>query len=264
MQIRSAKIINFRNYNQIELDFSDRVNIFIGDNGQGKTNLLESLNLLTSGQSFRDITDINTLKKNSDLSSKSFLFCSLRKDTKDFSIKMVLSEKKVITVNDKQVQTKFLNAHFPTIVFSPDSLETIKSGSEKRRLLIDQALALKSENNSALLLDFKRALKTRNRILKDLKEEKQNYQVTMKLLEALHESFINLAVNVTMSRIQYLNEIEKDFNNAIQYILRDENVDISVDYLISKENHKNSAKNQVTEAIQKRVKELYPPSYPPE
>lgn len=256
MQIRSAKLINFRNYKQLELDFSDRVNIFIGDNGQGKTNLLEAIYLLTSGQSFRDITDINTLKSNSDLDSKSLLLCNLTKETKEFMIKIILSEKKHIKVNDKLVQTKFLNAHFPTIVFSPDSLEIIKSGSEKRRLLIDQALTLKSENNATLLMDYKRALKTRNRILKDLKEEKQPLLVTMKLLEALHESFIPLAVDVSMSRIQYLKELEKDFNNAIQYILRDKNVDISVDYVISKENHKNSAKNQVTEAIQKRVKEL--------
>lgn len=254
MQFLSAKIDNFRNYDHIEINFCERLNIFIGDNGQGKTNLLEAIYLLASGESFRNIEDINTYKKNKNLLSS--LKGNLDRDQKKYLIQILLGEKKIFKINDKPQQSKFLKAHFPSVIFTPDSLGIIKESSEQRRSLLDQALILKNEKSAQIFLDYRKALKTRSRILKDFKEEKQNYSETIKLLDSIQEIFLRLGTEISSLRIEFINEIENEFNNAIQYILGDQNVDISVDYLISKENHRKSSSDQIYRVLEKRMKEL--------
>lgn len=256
MQLQSAKIQNFRNYKFLELQFSEHLNIFIGDNGQGKTNLLEAIYLTTSGESFRDIEDYLTLKNSSEINATTRIRGLYLKNQKTFLTEINLNEKKRILVNEKLSSSRILKKEFPSIVFSPDSLEVIKESSDKRRQLIDQSLSLRSESYPKVLADYRKILKMRNRVLKEKKEERQSLTETEELLAALGKPFLELATNVTLSRINFITELHNDFNNAIQYILGSKNVDISVDYWISKEKLIKASWDQIYHLIQKRMNEL--------
>ena len=96
MLITSLKIHNFRNYNELKIDFNNDVNLFYGDNAQGKTNILEAIYLCAIGKSFRTSKDRELIKFNEDFAKVEVEFS---KSDRDGSIKIEISDKKNIFVN---------------------------------------------------------------------------------------------------------------------------------------------------------------------
>lgn len=96
MLITSLKIQNFRNYNELKIDFNKDVNIIYGDNAQGKTNILEAIFLTSIGKSFRTSKDKELIKMGEDYATVEVEFS---KSDRDGSIKIEISDKKNIFVN---------------------------------------------------------------------------------------------------------------------------------------------------------------------
>ena len=254
MIFEKARLRNFRNFSEVDVQFSPRVNVFLGQNGQGKTNLLEALHLLTQGESFR-YADNETLIQQS--SHEAFIGANIRQNDLHFQLKMsLLKSKKTLFLNDKRVSSPEVRKIFASVVFSPESLAAIKEGADQRRLLVDNLLVTFDKKNVDLISDYRKALKTRNKILKNHLQGLQSRENTLLLLESLNPSFLRLARDLSFSRISALKGLEKEFNIAMQYISLNSDVDISVEYVISDENVLNFTAQDLENLMRKRQSEL--------
>lgn len=254
MIIKSLLLSSFRNFDQVHINFSDRVNIFVGENGQGKTNILEAIYLLIEGESFR-YSKTETLIQ---LSKQTSLIKSMVENQGlDFQIKLQISgTKKELTLNEKRISQTKLNLP-PVVLFSPESLSIIKENSDERRNLVDQLIIQTNRNGRQILQDFRRALKTRNKILKDIATEQIERNLGLETLLSVNPSFLRLAAEVTMLRITALAEIKSEVEQKLCNIYRSTDVNFDYQYVISDKDHKNSDLNQVIFALQNRMKELH-------
>lgn len=255
MIFERLRLVNFRNYRDVVLSFSPRVNVFLGENGQGKTNLLEAMYMISQGDSFR-YSDNSTLI-NSQY-SESVIQALISQNELHYKLKMGLSKsRKVLTLNEKRVNSADIRKIFASVVFSPESLASIKEGADHRRELVDELLVTFDRRNVSLIADYRKALKTRNKILKNFLEGLQDKVVTEGLLESLEPQFVRLATDLTHARITALAGLSKEFNNAMQYISGNSAVDISVEYLVSDQNAVSFSREEVENALTKRLRELH-------
>ncbi|WP_347355657.1 DNA replication/repair protein RecF [Bdellovibrio sp.] len=255
MIFERLRLVNFRNYRDVVLSFSPRVNVFLGENGQGKTNLLEAMYMISQGDSFR-YSDNSTLI-NAQY-SESVIQALISQNELHYKLKMGLSKsRKVLTLNEKRVNSADIRKIFASVVFSPESLASIKEGADHRRELVDELLVTFDRRNVSLIADYRKALRTRNKILKNFLEGLQDKTVTEGLLESLEPQFVRLASDLTHARITALAGLSKEFNNAMQYISGNSSVDISVEYLVSDQNAVSFSREQVENALTKRLRELH-------
>lgn len=254
MIFEKVQLRNFRNFSEVTAEFSSRINVFIGENGQGKTNLLEALYLLSQGNTFRYADNSVLINQNSQ---ESFIAASVLQNELHYDLKLnLLKTKKNLFLNEKKVSATDVRKIFASVIFSPESLSAIKEASDNRRALIDDLLVSFDKRNTDLIADYRKVLKTRNKVLKNYLEEKANKEVTLLLLESLDPNFVRLAGDLTQARIVSLGALLKDFNNAMQYISNNSSVDISVDYLISGKNALGYSRSDIDDAIKKRQNEL--------
>ena len=130
---------NFRNYQHESLEFVDGINIFYGNNGQGKTNVLEALFLASMGKSFRTSHDVEMIKDGTDGFEIDVDF----NESTDRNIKIGYNKKKqkYIKVNGIYLRKMGdLMGTFPTVVFSPNNMVLLSSGPSERRKFMDMAL----------------------------------------------------------------------------------------------------------------------------
>ncbi|MFV8256956.1 DNA replication/repair protein RecF [Bdellovibrio bacteriovorus] len=255
MIFERLRLVNFRNYRDVVLSFSPRVNVFLGENGQGKTNLLEAMYMISQGDSFRYSDNSTLINSNT---SESVIQALITQNDLHYKLKLGLSKsRKVLTLNDKRVNSADIRKIFASVVFSPESLSSIKEGADHRRELVDELLVTFDRKNAQLIADYRKALKTRNKILKNFLEGLQDKVVTLNLLESLNPQFVRLATDLTHARISALHGLSKDFNNAMQYISGNSTVDISVEYLVSDQNAVSFTREEVENAITKRLRELH-------
>ena len=253
MQFKKLELKNFRNYDQLTLDLPSGVSIFYGSNGNGKTNLLEALFLLIRGESFRPAA------KESFIGSKEStqIFVTIEKDGLEYLIKANISrEEKSYYLNDKKISPAKLAQLFPVVLFSPESLASIKEGPEQRRQLLDDVVLMNSGSRDRIIYDYKRCLRTRNKILRDFKTEKSSKSQSNALLNSLDPIFLPIAAELTVARLEALNMLSKDLCTAANAVLDPLPVDISVDYLISDYSAANWSRADVISAMHKRGQEL--------
>lgn len=158
---------NFRNLKNDRIDLSSREVYFVGENGQGKSNILESLYYAAYGISFRTHIDSQIVKTGEKNFSLNAMF---RKDEDNFQKVSVIFEdgKKRIEKNEKRIQDrKDLINTIPCILFCHDDLRFATGEPECRRFFIDQSLTLYDSNYIEDLRNYKKILKSRNLILKN-------------------------------------------------------------------------------------------------
>ncbi len=254
MYFKKLRLKDFRNFDQIDVEFSPGMNFFVGENGQGKSNLLEALSLFTQGESFRYCDNTNLIQ---DTKNEAVLFTDVESAGLLNELKLHISKsRRHFFINEKKATGLDMKKKFHSVIFSPESLSAIKESSDLRRELVDDLLVSVTARNAELIYEFRKALRTRNRILKDAIENIQSLKTTENLLESLDPSYFKLAVELTMARVNALNEIKYEFNNAMQYISSNKAVEISVEYLISSVNGMSFLPEQVHDSMQKRSSEL--------
>ena len=171
MHINSVRTKGFRNLSDLEFIPNEGLNVFIGKNGQGKTNLLETIYVAGKGKSFR----AGNFSELRDQKLKSEDVCGLKLKVKDQNLSHEIQitwtkENKQILLDGKKVTTAKLIQILPIVLFSPESLSSIKDGPDKRRDLIDEMITSSFEKQH-LYHQFKKALQSRNKFLRDCKEK---------------------------------------------------------------------------------------------
>lgn len=253
MIVKSLSVRNFRNFESSDIKFNDRLNIIIGDNGQGKTNIIEALYLLSEGESFRYSKNENLiqLKQSTAIIKASVLHSDL-----DFKLTLKITDnKKDLLVNEKPTSYNKLEK-FSVVLFSPESLNIIKESTDERRNLADQLVEQTTKNGFYVIREYKKVLKTRNKILRDIAEEKINFQLGKDTLEVINISFLKLAAELTYLRITTLNEIKPEVEKSINNIHFSNSVKFDYNYLISEVDHKDSDLEKILYFMKKRMQEL--------
>ena len=253
MKIRQLITSNFRNFDQLNIQFSERLNIFVGQNGNGKTNILEAIYLLIEGESFRYSRYDTLIQENKN---EAYLRCLLENNDLDFSLKLnITAHKKTFLINEKKVSQASVNLP-PIILFSPESLNCIKESSDHRRQLLDQILVQTYSYGKKLVNEFKKALRTRNKILKDIVTEKIDREMGIKTLESLNPIYIKLAADLTFLRLQALKNIKPEIQNSLNKIHTENKAEFDYSYLISEQNYQDVSVDKIQEILLKRLSEL--------
>ncbi len=210
MHINKIKLYNYRNYENIEIEFDKNINIIIGKNAQGKTNLIEAIYVTSMGKSFRTSKDNELIKFNSE-------FCKINSEyikyEEDGNVEVAISkDKKAIKVDGVNIKKiSQLMENVLTVVFSPEDLKIVKEEPQKRRNFIDRELCQLKISYFSNLGNYKKILLQRNSYLKE-KNTDEN------ILEVLDDQLADYGSKIIIERNQFvknLNEISKNIHKKI-------------------------------------------------
>ena len=167
MYIKYLQLYNYRNYDYLNLELGPNANVFIGDNAQGKTNILESIYYCGFGKSHRTNKDKELIKWNEEKSSISIYISKKRLDKK-IDINILRNGKKGITINSIKIKKiSYLIGSFNVVMFSPEDLRIIKESPGVRRRFIDMELCQIDKKYYYSLVQYNKVLQERNVLLKN-------------------------------------------------------------------------------------------------
>jgi DNA replication and repair protein RecF len=168
MALNSIELRSFRNYEQLQLDFEPGVNLIVGDNAQGKTNLLEAISYLGSGKSFRAQKTGEMIRFGADFAE---IYGNIYAEERQQTLRWILfsgSRPRQIWRNGVKKKTAAdISGVMSTVLFCPEDLMVLKTGAAARRRLGDHALCQLRPNYDAALTEYNRILEIKSRILKD-------------------------------------------------------------------------------------------------
>lgn len=172
MEIKSLSISNFRNYKSADIEFGNNINMIIGKNGQGKTNLIEGIYMLSLGRSFRTNKDKEMVMFDTQNSYISSLVTSRDREYK-IEIKMGKDVKKAIKINSIPIEKlSDLLGIINIVIFSPEDLKLVREGPKERRSFMDRELSQIRPSYYQILYTYQKTLLQRNNLLKKDKVDK--------------------------------------------------------------------------------------------
>jgi DNA replication and repair protein RecF len=168
MFLETLSLINFKNFEQAELSFSPGINCFVGNNGVGKTNLLDAIHYLCLCKSYFNPVDSQNIRHDQEFSVIQGIFPSSGKPTEIFC-SIHHNKNKVFKCNKKEYEK--LAQHigsFPVVMISPQDSSLIMEGSEERRRFLNNVISQYDRTYLEDVLHYNRVLAQRNKLLKDL------------------------------------------------------------------------------------------------
>ena len=168
MNLCKIELRNFRNYEHVQLDFDPGVNLIVGDNAQGKTNLLEAISYLGSGKSFRAMKTSEMVRFGADFADiEGEVFAQERNQKLRWVLFNGSRPRQIYRNGAKKKTAGDIAGVLPTVLFCPEDLMVLKTGAAQRRRLGDHALCQLRPNYDAALTEYNRILDQKSRILKD-------------------------------------------------------------------------------------------------
>lgn len=205
MRIKSLKLLNFRNYKELNLDFSEGINIFIGENGVGKTNILEAIYVLSLTKSNRYGTNldlINHQEESTSLIGEVDYLDYLKRYQVDIS-----KNSKKVYINNQEIKriTDYIS-NFCVTTFMPSDIDIIKGSPSTRRNLLNIQIGELYNNYLKYVNEYNSLLKIRNDYLKKLNI---NGNMDFKYLEVIDQKMIEISLKIYYFRYFYVSEINK-------------------------------------------------------
>lgn len=205
MWIKNIELKNYRNYDNLKIDFNNNMNIIIGNNAQGKTNLLESIYVLAVTKSFLSNSDKNLIKFDNHFSKiKGFLDGNNGTNY----IEIIINDNgKCIKVNNKEI--KRISEYISTmnvIVFSSNDIILFKDSPSSRRKYFNIQISQIDKYYLKYLNDYNILLKQRNEFFKILNPNKEN---DVKYLNIINDSYVSLSILISKYRKKYIDDINE-------------------------------------------------------
>ena len=247
MYIEKIKLQNFRNYSFEEINLCEGINIFYGDNAQGKTNILESIFLSSLGKSFRTNKDKELIKENENSAKVEINFF---KDNRKEKIKVELSEKKIFSVNDIILKkTSEIVGKLNIVLFTPEDINILKNEPIKRRRFLNIMISQLRPLYIHLLSQYNKILEQRNNYLKQIKYENKNKEN----LEIWDEQLIKIGIKIFNYRKEFIEKINKKIK-IIHFETTENKENIEIKYksnIENEEDYRKKFKIKKEEDIQK-------------
>jgi len=207
MEITNLKLLNFRNFENLNLNFSKNKNIIIGNNGVGKTNIVESIFVLSLTKSFRTNEDELLVRDDCDF----YKVEGIIKSNFINNYKVIYQDKtKVVKINNNKIN-KFSDyiSNINVILFSINDLKLIKDTPSTRRKLINLEISQLNNKYITYLNYYNKILKQRNSYLKSLYNKKINFDY----LDIIDNQLIEYGIKIYLIRDNFIKKINNLLND---------------------------------------------------
>lgn len=208
MKVNKIYAVNFRNYANCSLNFTSMINVFFGQNAQGKTNILEAIFYSAFGLSHRTNTEDDLLMLGASQMAVGVEYENFSglNELKIKKYTQLGKMKKEIRLNGEKIRPKEQYGHLNVVMFSPEDLQLVKGEPVLRRRFFDMQIAQTDPVYYDLLVKYNRVLQQRNKLLKELRE--QLIFTANAQLEVWNKEFISLAVQIMEKRLQALKKLQ--------------------------------------------------------
>ncbi|WP_078593322.1 DNA replication/repair protein RecF [Evansella clarkii] len=205
MHIEQITLKDYRNYDSLELSFENKVNVIIGENAQGKTNLMEAIYVLAMAKSHRTPRDKELIRWDQPFAR---VEGHLHNRNGPLQMEVVFSGKgKKVKLN--HLEKKRLSDYIGTcniVMFAPEDLNLVKGSPQVRRRFLDMEMGQIHSLYLYHLSQYHKVLKQRNQWLKDVQSRKIPMNITM--LEVMTEQLINSAAHVIERRFEFIDKLQ--------------------------------------------------------
>ncbi len=207
MRIKSLKLLYFRNYLSMNIDVHPSLNVLVGNNANGKTNIIESIFCLALGRSYRTKSDSECIMFGETATAMS---CVVNKNDKNLDIMLGISNKgksaKIAGVKKTKL-TDFVG-ELNIVLFSPEDLQLVKGSPSLRREFINREFYQFSRIYHKYYLMYQHLLKQRNSYLKDMRKNPKD-EISLAYLETLTSQLAKVAIYITKERVSFVQDISE-------------------------------------------------------
>lgn len=226
MILKTISIINYKNLSQVELELSPKINCFVGNNGMGKTNLLDAVYYLSFCKSYTNPIDSQIINHESDVCMIQGKYILESDKTTDIYCGLKRRQKKQFKRDKKEYER--LSDHIgqiPLVMISPADIEIIQGGSEERRKFMDIAISQFDKEYMQALIKYNKALQQRNALLK-MREQ----QSDPTLFQIWEEQMVEEAELIFNKRQEFINKFTPIFNHFYKTVSTSSE-DVSFQYI---------------------------------
>ncbi len=216
MILQKIHLLGFKNYEQAEVVFSEKFNCFTGNNGMGKTNMLDAIYYLSFCKSYYNQIDSQNIKKDAPFFMIQGYYLTDSKEEINVYCGLKRGEKKQFKLNKKEYQR--LSDHIgliPLVMIAPEDVELILGGSEIRRKFVDGVIAQYNKSYLEQLIKYNKVLTQRNALLKAF-HEKGNFDITA--LEIYDEQLSRSGDYIAVQRQQFFEKFNPIFESVYEKI----------------------------------------------
>ena len=247
MKIKKIILNNYRNYDNLEIDFNDNLNIIIGDNAQGKTNLLESIYVLAVTKSFLSITDKGLIKFDNKFSIiKGVLDSNNSKD----NLEILFNDNgKVVRINNKEI--KKLSDYISkmnVVIFSTDNIRMFKESPGARRKYFNVQISQMNRKYLKLLNDYNVILRQRNEFLKIINLNKKS---DIDYLDILDNKYVDISLEIFNYRNEYVDSINNYLDDMFYSIT--DNKGLKLRYISNMDNDRELLLDKLKKNLNKEI-----------
>ena len=230
MYIEKINLQNFRNYLKEQIILSPKINIFYGDNAQGKTNILEAIFLSAFGKSFRTNKEKELINIGQEFLQEEIFY---QKSDRTGKIKITIADKKQIEINGIKIKKlSELLGNLNIVIFTPDDIQILKEGPAQRRKFLDMMIGQLRPNYVYQLNNYKNTIEQRNNYLRQIKEEHKPEE----MLEIWDEKLAEYAINICQYRIEFIEKIKNKIKEIHTQITNEE---LKIEYITECEKKEN-------------------------
>lgn len=237
MKINQISLINYRNHKILNLEFSPDSTLILGENGTGKTNILEAINFLATGSGFKSEFDREVITATEISTTVTGQITRLNQDTgqgeKEIKIGILIQKignegnksLKTAKINGKSTKIGNLSNNFNTVLFSPLEMNLLVNGPSKRRDFLDNLLSQSNDEYKKELSKYTKVRKQRNKVLETIREIGSGFAQ----LKFWDEKLIEYGTSLQKKRAEFLNYANKNINSIGQKI--DPQLETKIKYL---------------------------------
>ncbi|MBD1379866.1 DNA replication/repair protein RecF [Metabacillus arenae] len=205
MFIKELTLTNYRNYKKLSVDFQNKVNVILGENAQGKTNMMEAIYVLAMAKSHRTSNDKELIQWDEEYAK---IEGRVQKANGSIPMQLVLSKKgKKARVNhiEQKKLSQYIGA-MNVIMFAPEDLNLVKGSPQIRRRFIDMEIGQVSPVYIYDLSRYQKIMNQRNQYLKQLMTKKQT---DLTMLDVLTAQLIEVATKLVIKRLEFIKQLQK-------------------------------------------------------
>ena len=207
MKIKSLKLLYFRNYLSMNIDVHPSLNVLVGNNANGKTNIIESIFCLALGKSYRTKSDSECIMFGETATAMS---CIVNKNNRELDIMLGINNKgksaKIAGIKKTKL-TDFVG-ELNVVLFSPEDLQIVKGSPALRREFMNREFYQFSRIYHKYYLMYQHLLKQRNSYLKDMRKNPKD-EMSLAYLETLTSQLAKVALYITKERVSFVQDISK-------------------------------------------------------